>query len=715
MHGSLLAQGGLVLCKTEFRYDSCCDTMPEGSANSLNSNHERRLSVTCRYIDKLLADMESILSVSSSRLAFPQYIPDLTSVQRRVVEDYIGRIRAQLIRVLDGQNIERPSADIPVGRSLHSTLTFVDIAVEELKPEYMRGYGEVPPQAAVELNGIAGELQGLVRQLDHYLMRGAGENLQQRLEKLEQTGDEVFFLRKLETVIAEHGLVEFRSTLSMILDRLEDNSFEIAMFGRVSSGKSSLLNAILETDVLPVGVTPITAVPTRLAYAESPSVSVWFANRSPERYEISLLPEFVAEQLNPGNEKHVTRIVVQLGSPRLRDGITFVDTPGLGSLATRGAAETLAYLPRCDLGVVLIDAGSTLTPDDLQTIQILYDAAIPATVLLSKADLLTTQERSRLVEYVKDQIKKELNVDLAIRAVSVVREGKELLTRWFEDDIAPLYSQRQDLKIRSIRRKLGGLRQSVEIALRGRLRRKDQIPIKKLEQLRVVEAELRQASGRLEEMKKTARRAADELQHSSSRKMLQIAGACLVESWSSPDSDKKPAAEIVSNAVTRTVQEQTEILRQRMAVLAHKLNETLQSAAKVLEITDVPAEEEFASVLREMPVFDLGQLTFHLRRSALLRLLGRKASQSFATKRLTALIGAQLTRSLSAYRALLYDWSDRTLGQVQRRFDAYANSYRAQVERSLGSQEMRTGQDEDSIRRDLESLESALGEKTLAS
>jgi GTP-binding protein EngB required for normal cell division len=689
--------------------------MPQGSANSLNSNHERRLSVTCRYIDKLLADMESILSISASRLAFPRYIPDLTSAQRRVVEDYIGRIRAQLIRVLDGQNIERPSADIPVGRSLHSTLTFVDIAVEELKPEYMRGYGEVPPQAAVELNGIAGELQGLVRQLDHYLMRGAGENLQQRLEKLEQTGDEVFFLRKLETVIAEHGLVEFRSTLSMILDRLEDNSFEIAMFGRVSSGKSSLLNAILETDVLPVGVTPITAVPTRLAYAESPSVSVWFANRSPERYEISLLPEFVAEQLNPGNEKHVTRIVVQLGSPRLRDGITFVDTPGLGSLATRGAAETLAYLPRCDLGVVLIDAGSTLTPDDLQTIQILYDAAIPATVLLSKADLLTTQERSRLVEYVKDQIKKELNVDLAIRAVSVVREGKELLTRWFEDDIAPLYSQRQDLKIRSIRRKLGGLRQSVEIALRGRLRRKDQIPIKKLEQLRVVEAELRQASGRLEEMKKTARRAADELQHSSSRKMLQIAGACLVESWSSPDSDKKPAAEIVSNAVTRTVQEQTEILRQRMAVLAHKLNETLQSAAKVLEITDVPAEEEFASVLREMPVFDLGQLTFHLRRSALLRLLGRKASQSFATKRLTALIGAQLTRSLSAYRALLYDWSDRTLGQVQRRFDAYANSYRAQVERSLGSQEMRTGQDEDSIRRDLESLESALGEKTLAS
>jgi GTP-binding protein EngB required for normal cell division len=689
--------------------------MPEGSANLLNSNHERRLSVTCRYIDKLLAEMESILSISSSRLAFPQYIPDLTSAQRRVVEDYIARIRAQLIRVLDGQNIERPSADFPVGRSLHSTLTFVDIAVEELKPEYMRGYGEVPPRAAVELNGIAGELQGLVRQLDHYLMRGRGENLQQRLERLEQTGDEVPLLRKLEAVITEHGLVEFQSTLSMILDRLEDNSFEIAMFGRVSCGKSSLLNAILETDVLPVGVTPITAFPTRLAYAESPAVNVWFANRSTERYEISLLPEFVAEQLNPGNEKHVTRIVVQLGSPRLRGGITFVDTPGLGSLATQGAAETLAYLPRCDLAVVLIDAGSTLTPDDLQTIQILYNAAIPVTVLLSKADLLTAQERSRVIEYVKGHIREELNVDLAIHAVSVVRGSKELLTRWFEDDIAPLYSQRQDLKIRSIRRKLGGLRQSVEIALRGRLRRKDQIPIKKLEQLRVVEAELRQASGRLEEMKKTARRSADELQPSSSRKMLQIAGAYLVESWSLPGSDDKPVSEIVASPVTRTVQEQTDALRRQMDVLAHELNETLQSAAKVLEITDVPAEEEFASELREMPVFDLGPLKFHLRRPALLRLVGRKMSESFVTKRLTGLIGAQLTRSLSAYRALLWEWSERTLGQVQCRFEAYANSYRAEAERLLGNQEVRTGQDEDCIRRDLESLENTRGEKTLAS
>lgn len=682
-------------------------------SNSLNSNHARRLSVSCRHIDKLLAEMESALNISTSKLAFPQYVPDLSPAQRRVIEDYIGRIRAQLVRMLDGQGIERLPADIPVSRSLHSHLTFVDIAVEELKPEYMRGYGEVPPAAAVELNGIAGELQGLVRQLAQYLMRGSRENLQERLERLEQTGDEIPVLKKLESIISEHGLVEFRSKLSMILDRLEDNSFEIAIFGRVSSGKSSLLNAMLGTDVLPVGVTPITAVPTRLLYGESPVVHVWFANRMPERFDISQLPEFVAEQLNRGNEKHVARIVVQLPSPRLREGIAFVDTPGLGSLATRGAAETLAYLPRCDLGVVLIDAGSTLTPDDLQTIQILYDAAIPATVLLSKADLLTLEDRSRVIGYVKDRIKEELNLDLAVRAGSVMAGSKDLVAQWFQEDIAPLYSQRQELKLRSIRRKLGALGQSVEMALRARLRPKDQISPKKIEQLCVVEAELRQASGRLEEMKKIARGVANDLEYSGTQ-ALRFAAATLVESWSKQGAGDEAVAGIVCNAVTWTVQEQTESLRRRMDAMAHKLHETLGATAKVLEVEDVPGEQEFSGVVREMPSFDPGQLNIDLRRPFLFSLLGGNISRSIVTKRLAGMIGGQLTKSLSAYHALLYYWAERTLGQIQRRFDAYANSYRAQVERLVGDHASPAEQ-EGTIRRDLEGLEGARTQPTVAS
>jgi hypothetical protein len=137
--------------------------------NLLNSNQERRLTVTCRHIDKLLGEIESAVNVSASKMAFPQYVSDLSPIQRRAVEGYISRIRTQLVRVLDGQGIERPPADIPVSRSLHSHLAFVDIAVEELRPRYMSGYGELSPDAAAELETIAADLQQLTRQFQQYL------------------------------------------------------------------------------------------------------------------------------------------------------------------------------------------------------------------------------------------------------------------------------------------------------------------------------------------------------------------------------------------------------------------------------------------------------------------------------------------------------------------------------------------------------------------
>jgi hypothetical protein len=144
-------------------------------SNRLNSNHERRLSVTCRHIDKLLGEMENALNISASKLAFPQYALDLGAEQSQAIEEFIGQIRAQLVKVLDGQDIAHPPADVPVSRTLLSHLTFIDIAAEELRPRYMRGYGEISLEAAEELDKIATDLLQLTRQFHHYLAGCATE------------------------------------------------------------------------------------------------------------------------------------------------------------------------------------------------------------------------------------------------------------------------------------------------------------------------------------------------------------------------------------------------------------------------------------------------------------------------------------------------------------------------------------------------------------
>ena len=320
-------------------------------------------------------------------------------------------------RVMEELRIPPPEPHSGATWAAAINLMYCSISLNELTPERMRAYGPLSTEAADRLDGIRVELDGSVAKLRNYLGKGAGGDLQKRLHRFGRTSDEIRLLGEIERIITAHGLVEFRGTLSMLLDRMESAAFEVGVFGRVSSGKSSLLNYILQTDVLPIGVTPVTAIPTRISHGPVAEAGIEFAEAQPQIIPLSELPEFATEQKNPGNKKHVTRIFVKLPSDRLAEGVTFVDTPGLGSLAVAGAEETIAYLPRCDLGIVLIDASAGVTQDDLVVVQALYQAGASAMILISKADLFSASDREQMIAYVKANLRSELRVEPPVHGV----------------------------------------------------------------------------------------------------------------------------------------------------------------------------------------------------------------------------------------------------------------------------------------------------------
>jgi GTP-binding protein EngB required for normal cell division len=665
----------------------------------LNENQQRRLRVTCQYIDKLLSEIEVVLSTASSKAAFPRIASDISPAQRRTIEDYITRLRAQLVRVLDGQGIPREGQKIPASRALRANLTAIDIAVEELSPSYMRGCGPLAEGVATELNGIVGELESLVSQLDRYLVQSSTGDLRDRLQRLEQTADETQLLAKIEKVVSERGLVEFRSTITNILERLEDQSFEIAVFGRVSSGKSSLLNAMLDLDVLPVGVTPITAVPTRVRFGEKPKITVWFAERPTEHHEVAKLAEYVTEQKNPANRKNVSRVLVQLSSPRLRDGVTFVDTPGLGSLATSGAAETLAYLPKCDLGVVLIDAASTLTPDDLKTVQTLQDAAIPTNVLLSKADLLAPPELERVIAYVKEHLASECRLDSVVHPVSVLPTHRGLLDEWFNHQIDTLFAHSRELKTASLKRKIGALRESVIAALQTRLRRTKGLSASQREEIRNIEARLRRVTGHIEEARTFCENESEKLYNEYSA-AIQEAARLLLASESSEKGNSDAQARIVFGSMRAYVQVRVKSIHERLQSLAGEFADEFRVAAQALDLADAPGQEEFEELLRDSPVFELKETQFQVSMSFGASLFGQAHKEKHLAAQLSRQIGSDVDQAVKTYSGLLENWAVRALAQLKRRFDSYADTYRAQADRLIGGAQL-SGSEESAILQDL--------------
>jgi GTP-binding protein EngB required for normal cell division len=615
-------------------------------------------------------------------------------------------MRAQLVRILDSQGVPIPAPHIGSIRSIRVTLGFVDIAFDECRPKRMAGYGELADGSAIEIAGLVDEMQGIVSRLDSYLAQGQTADLAQRLRRLEEAGSGIALVKALERAIDQHGLVEFRPALATIIDRLETNAFEIAVFGRVSSGKSSLLNHIVGQDLLPVGVNPITAVPTRLAYGPEPRATAWFADRKPEQFGIERLAEFVTEQHNPANLQHVTRIVVELPAQRLREGVVYVDTPGLGSLATSGAAETKAYLPRCDLGVVLIDAGSTLTEDDLATIQTLCDVGIPASVLLSKADLLAPADRDRALQYVAAHIRSDLGLELPVHAISIKAECSGLLEKWLDTEILPLYGRHAELARQSLNRKIGALRLGVEAALKTRLKRSGSGdhdgPRIDIGKVRDLETELRTAAGKIAEARTASIDTTDALRECADG-LIRTTANNLIDMWAS---DARATGEDrVGNMLEQAAAAKAAQIASGIQEAARNAGNVLARTAIALELENGPKQDELLDVLKNMPRFDLGSLEIDVVPSGTASLLGRRWAVARVERRIGSQAGNRITDAVGIYARVLQSWVRKTFTELQEQFDSYADAYRAHLDRLAAN---KTGvENEQALHDDLAALAAA--------
>jgi GTPase Era involved in 16S rRNA processing len=555
-------------------------------------------------------------------------------------------------------------------------MMYSSISLNELTPERMRAYGPLSSEAANKLDGIRAELDGLVAKLRSYLGNGASGDLQQRLQQLGKTGDEIRLLSEIERIVTAHGLVEFRGTLSMLLDRMESAAFEVGVFGRVSSGKSSLLNYILQTDVLPIGVTPVTAIPTRISHGPVAEAGIEFAEAQPQIIPLSLLAEFATEQKNPSNKKHVTRIFVKLPSERLAEGVTFVDTPGLGSLAVAGAEETIAYLPRCDLGIVLIDASAGLTPDDLIVVQALYQAGASAMILISKADLFSDPDRERMVAYVKANLCSALRIEPSVHAVSVSGADAALYDAWFENELRPFLAQHQELAITSQKRKIVALRESVVGALERRLQLGSEavsgdgamLPAKATEALRNGDRILERAQG---ESFFLTRKIAK-----MHRAIIDVAaeriGAALTES------EEVDGASIFSNTVTSLIAEPVAAILRSIEQTRSALGEAMQLAASVSG-REVPDE---LPKLAGMPMVDLNEISqkIVIEKPGVFSLLGKGMLTSHVQRKLAAKYDRTLLEFLSLYANRLRRWMEQSINALRNGFTEFADMHRARFE-----------------------------------
>ena len=218
-------------------------------------------------------------------------------------------------------------------------------------------------------------------------------------------------LRALCEVLKQRGNeIQFKQGEELMVKLAEDR-FTLAVVGQFKRGKSSLMNAIIGRELLPVGVLPLTSAITILRYGpkerlliRQADVSLPFAQEEP----IGQLVEFVTEKGNPGNSKRLKSATIEVPLPFLRRGLEFVDTPGIGSAIDRNTATTLKFLPECDAVLFVTSVESPFTSIELEFLQNVRWQVHKIFFVVNKTDLLSANERLEVLDFVRTAICRQM-------------------------------------------------------------------------------------------------------------------------------------------------------------------------------------------------------------------------------------------------------------------------------------------------------------------
>ncbi len=222
------------------------------------------------------------------------------------------------------------------------------------------------------------------------------------LERYRQTRDAmVARLRALEDLLEDPDAALVRTER----ERLECGRFVLAVVGEFSSGKSFLLNALLErvrrdgetiSGLLAVGVNPSTAAVTELVYGDHEDATAWYPDGRSERVPVDFLDRFTAVGIEGTGERHAAtadrsdspvRVQLSVAAPLLRRGIVLADTPGLASVNPAHRRATLSYLPGADAVLYLIDTQQPFSDGDAAFLDIVRRHVASIFIVQTKIDL----------------------------------------------------------------------------------------------------------------------------------------------------------------------------------------------------------------------------------------------------------------------------------------------------------------------------------------
>jgi ribosome biogenesis GTPase A len=218
------------------------------------------------------------------------------------------------------------------------------------------------------------------------------------------------FLKEIQTeaiaqILGKALLQEFSISINQIQNKLNQN-FSIAIAGDFKRGKSSLINALLQSNIVTTNVTPETVTINEIQYGTEFKINACLQDGG----YIQLEPEELnAEKLLPILANYPNKIsYLQIETPIdwLR-GLRLIDTPGTGDIFKQFDKQVQSYLNQADVVVWVISVLSPLSESEqaFLRLSILPQDFPKLFFVINMIDVVRTNEdRERLLNTTREKI-----------------------------------------------------------------------------------------------------------------------------------------------------------------------------------------------------------------------------------------------------------------------------------------------------------------------
>jgi GTP-binding protein EngB required for normal cell division len=203
------------------------------------------------------------------------------------------------------------------------------------------------------------------------------------------------------------------------------------------AGKSTLINALLEQDISPVGKLPTTGIPITILPKDENKVFITLKENGKiieGKTSSDFLAEYSAQDKNPRNKKGVKHIRVHVINHLLERGFALCDVPGLDDAdpEIKNIAKTAIFNSNAIIYVIslagYLDGEFRINDKNIEDLNELRGKIDRVFLVFNKADKLNDEELSEVKEYI-DQTLEQFDVLNLLAAPPIYISSQEAFER----------------------------------------------------------------------------------------------------------------------------------------------------------------------------------------------------------------------------------------------------------------------------------------------